>query len=66
MRFEWDEGKNRSNVAKHRVGFDTRILVFDDQYAPSIADRFVGDGERWQTLGMIQNIIFDCGSYLEG
>jgi uncharacterized DUF497 family protein len=22
VRFEWDEGKNRANIAKHGVGFD--------------------------------------------
>ena len=30
MRFEWDEDKNRRNLAKHKVSFDTASLVFDD------------------------------------
>jgi uncharacterized DUF497 family protein len=30
MRFEWNEEKNRSNLAKHKVSFETAISVFDD------------------------------------
>jgi hypothetical protein len=29
-RFEWDEEKNRANLAKHRIIFETAKLVFDD------------------------------------
>ena len=27
MRFEWDEDKNRRNLAKHKVSFETASLV---------------------------------------
>ena len=57
MRFEWDENKNRSNVAKHKVSFGTAIAVFDDPFALSIQDRVVDAGERWQTSGMIDDVI---------
>jgi len=57
MRFEWDEDKNRRNVAKHRVSFQTAISIFDDPHALSIQDRFVDGEERWQTLGMIADIV---------
>jgi len=57
MRFEWEENKNRSNVAKHKVSFETAIAVFDDQHALSILDRIVNGEERWQTLGMIAGIL---------
>jgi hypothetical protein len=30
MRFEWDEQKNRQNLRKHDVRFETAVLVFDD------------------------------------
>ncbi len=33
MRFEWDEHKNRQNLRKHDVRFETGALVFDDPYA---------------------------------
>ena len=56
-RFEWDEEKNRSNLAKHKISFETAKLVFDDPFALSIQDRFVDDEERWQTLGMIDDVL---------
>jgi hypothetical protein len=57
MRFEWDEVKNRRNLKKHKVGFDTARLVFDDPYAQSIQDRVIEGEERWQTVGMIKGLI---------
>jgi uncharacterized DUF497 family protein len=57
MRFEWDEDKNRRNLAKHKVGFETASLVFDDPQALSIQDRMVEGEERWQTVGMVSGIL---------
>jgi uncharacterized DUF497 family protein len=57
IHFEWEENKNRSNVAKHKVSFNTAISVFDDQHALSILDRIIDGEERWQTLGMIAGIV---------
>jgi uncharacterized DUF497 family protein len=53
MRFEWDEAKNRRNLAKHKISFETAKLAFEDSYALSLQDRVVAGEERWQTLGMI-------------
>jgi uncharacterized DUF497 family protein len=53
MRFEWDEAKNRHNIAKHKVSFETARLVFEDPQALSVPERIVGSEERWQTLGTI-------------
>lgn len=58
MRFEWDDDKNRSNVAKHHVSFEKAVSVFDDQHAISIQDRIVEGEERWQTLGMIAGVLY--------
>lgn len=44
MRFEWDDEKNRGNLAKHKVSFDTAIAVFDDPFALSIQ----GSRRRWR------------------
>lgn len=52
MRFEWDERKDQRNRARHGVGFETAALVFDDPDHLSIQDRYEGDEERWQTLGL--------------
>lgn len=57
MRYEWDEDKNRRNIAKHKVSFETARLVFDDPGALSIQDRVVEGDERWQTLGMVSGIV---------
>lgn len=50
-RFEWDDEKARSNLAKHGVSFDEAALVFDDPFAwvePDDSDPFE---ERWATTG---------------
>ncbi len=66
-RFEWDEEKNRANLAKHKISFETAKSVFDDPFALSIQDRFVDDEERWQTSGMIDERSPDRRrTYLDG
>jgi uncharacterized protein len=57
MRFEGDDEKNRSNLAKHKVSFDTAIAVFEDPFALSVQDRIVDGEERWQTSGTIDGVI---------
>jgi uncharacterized DUF497 family protein len=53
MRFEWDEQKNRQNLHKHDVRFETAVLVFDDPYAITQRDFTFEDEERWITVGAI-------------
>ena len=53
MRFEWDETKNRLNLRKHDVRFETAVLVFDDPYAITQRDCIFDDEERWITVGAI-------------
>jgi uncharacterized DUF497 family protein len=53
MQILWDAAKSRSNLAKHRVSFETAALVFDDPRALSIQDRIVEGEQRWQTLGLV-------------
>src|SRR5277367_2013599 len=53
MRFEWDDEKNRLNLRKHDVRFETAVLVFDDPYAITQRDESVEDEERWITVGVI-------------
>ena len=50
--FTWDERKNRANRRKHRLSFQTAILVFDDPFHLSVQDREVEGVARWQTIGM--------------
>ena len=66
MRFEWDEGKNRRNLAKHKVSFETASLVFEDPRALSVQDRVVEGEERWQTVGMVSGtVLFVAHTYRE-
>ena len=51
MRFEWDENKNRLNLRKHDVRFETAILVFADPCAITQRDVTLADEERWPPLG---------------
>jgi uncharacterized DUF497 family protein len=53
MRFIWDENKNRQNLRKHDVRFETAVLVFDDPYAITQRDVTFEDEERWITVGAI-------------
>src|SRR5438270_13114215 len=53
MRFEWDAHKNRHNLRKHDVRFETAMLVFDDPYALTQRDFTFEDEERWITVGAI-------------
>jgi uncharacterized DUF497 family protein len=57
MRFEWDEEKNRRNLAKHKISFETASSVFNDPQHLSVQDRFVEGEERWQTLGMVAGLV---------
>jgi uncharacterized protein len=51
MRFEWDDAKNQRNLAKHKVRFETAVLVFDDPCSLTQRDEATDEEERWITLG---------------
>ena len=53
MRFTWDENKNRQNLRKHDVRFETAVLVFDDPHAITRRDENCSDEESWITVGAI-------------
>jgi len=57
MHIEWDESKNISNRAKHGVSFELAAQVFDDPYALSVAERVVDHEERWQTIGLVGDML---------
>jgi uncharacterized protein len=57
VRISWNERKNRANRRKHGVSFELAAEVFDDPLALSRPDRFVADEQRWQTLGMVDDVL---------
>lgn len=57
MKFIWDENKNATNKIKHGIDFETAKFVFDDPLHISIQDRHENGEERWQTLGLVNNVV---------
>jgi uncharacterized protein (DUF4415 family)/uncharacterized DUF497 family protein len=57
IRFEWDEAKNLSNRRKHGVSFEEASQVFRDPLYVSVQDRVEGGELRWQTLGLIEDLL---------
>lgn len=56
MKYEWDEEKNRSNVAKHGIGFERAARIFDGPTVDWIDDRLDYGEERTISLGMIEGV----------
>jgi uncharacterized protein len=56
VRWVWTEAKNRTNKRDHKLSVTTAQLVFDDPLAVSRHDPHP-DGDRWQTLGLVGNVV---------
>ena len=54
-RFDWDEDKNRTNLNKHGLGFETAVGAFADPNAIARVDRVVDGEDRWQTIGCLED-----------
>lgn len=49
--FEWDEGKNESNIAKHGIDFEDAVGIFASPVLEYRSDR---EGEaRWVAIGAL-------------
>lgn len=57
MIFEWDQNKNRTNKAKHKVSFETALLVFFDEFQRTLFDRTEKGEDLWHTIGMAGGIV---------
>ena len=57
IRFEWDEAKNLANQRKHGISFEQAIEVFDDPLNVQVLERIEDGEERWQTFGLIDNVL---------
>ncbi|MDR1324730.1 MAG: BrnT family toxin, partial [Treponema sp.] len=57
LRFVWDENKNRENLRKHGIDFNTAIFVFKDPNYVKIYDEVHSiNEERWNIIGMVNDI----------
>ena len=66
IRFEWDENKNRINIAKHNVSFEEAKTVFYDSGALVIEDpEHAEDEDRFIILGISRyaNVLVVCHCY---
>jgi hypothetical protein len=54
LKFEWDERKANSNLAKHGVTFESAKEVFRDFNALTELDCDEAAEERWRVIGLTQ------------
>ena len=52
MHWTWDPDKDRENILKHGIRFETAQLVFQDFYRVTEEDPHPGE-QRWRTTGMV-------------
>jgi uncharacterized DUF497 family protein len=55
--FEWDEAKAKTNRRKHGIDFDDAMEVFYDPKALIEQDRVVDGEVRWQSIGMVGDVV---------
>lgn len=53
MEFEWDEQKERGNIAKHRLNFHIASRVFLDPFVIDFEDDRDYHEMRWNAVGMV-------------
>jgi hypothetical protein len=59
LTFEWDEDKNKINLEKHGIDFETAILVFNDMQRIEIFDlEHSVEEDRYNTIGMVNDVLF--------
>ena len=52
--YVWDPAKERSNIKKHQVDFETAAHVFNDPFAQTEQDQIVNGEYRWRTMGLVE------------
>jgi uncharacterized protein len=57
MDYEWDEAKNRKNLAKHGLSFEDAEQVFAGPCVTFEDDRFAYGEERLITLGLLAGLV---------
>ena len=56
---EWDDNKNRINIQKHGISFETAALVFADEERIEYYDQLHSqDEDRYVVLGCVQGILY--------
>ena len=56
---EWDDAKEKINIKKHGISFDTAALVFSDQNRLEFYDEWHSrDEDRYITIGAVDDVLF--------
>ena len=56
---EWDDNKNRINIRKHGISFETAALVFADEERIEYYDKVHSiDEDRYIVLGCVHGILY--------
>ena len=63
--FEWDERKNRLNIAKHGVSFEQGSLIFDSPRVTRPDRRFAYGEDRLISIGAVEGRVFLTVVYTE-
>ena len=59
LEFEWYSEKERHNIEKHGLDLGMVRQIFDDPFRIiQYDDAHSGSEERWQTLGMVNGVLF--------
>jgi len=57
MDFEWDEAKNRANICKHGITFETAQRIFESPFFSILDNRRAYGEERFISIGKSDNIV---------
>jgi uncharacterized protein len=57
LEFEWDENKNRLNIAKHGIDFNDAKRVFDGPIYTDEEDEYHFGEYRFHTLGLLDGLV---------
>ena len=56
---EWDDNKNKINIQKHGISFETAALVFADEERIEYYDKLHSyEEDRYIVLGCVQGILY--------
>ncbi|MDO4475340.1 MAG: BrnT family toxin [Lachnospiraceae bacterium] len=60
MQFEWDSEKEKINIKKHGIDFETAKLVFADENRIEIFDyqHSTQCEDRYDTIGLVHEVLF--------
>ena len=56
--FEWDDEKNKANIKKHGISFESAIWVFFDPHYVEFPDDIHSDNElRYKAIGIVNDLL---------